>query len=80
MMGGALGLAVLASVASSRTDSLTKSGEGHLAALTGGYHISFLLGAIFALSAAAIGVTFMRVSAATAGAHAAPEFAAEASQ
>jgi len=77
MMGGALGLAVLASVASSRTDSLTASGEGHLAALTGGYHVSFLLGAIFALSAAAIGVTFMRVNAATAGAHAAPELAAE---
>ncbi len=78
MMGGALGLAVLASVASSRTDSLTASGEGHLAALTGGYHVSFLLGAIFALSAAAIGVTFMRVHAATAGAHAAPELATEA--
>ncbi|MEA2632495.1 MAG: hypothetical protein QOE66_2714, partial [Chloroflexota bacterium] len=79
MMGGALGLAVLASVASSRTDSLTASGESHLAALTGGYHISFLLGAIFALSAAAIGVTFMRVSGAEAGAHAAsPELAAEA--
>jgi MFS family permease len=79
MMGGALGLAVLASVASSRTDSLTASGESHLAALTGGYHISFLLGAIFALSAAAIGITFMRVSGAEAGAHgAAPELAAEA--
>ncbi len=80
MMGGALGLAVLASVASSRTDGLTASGEGHLAALTGGYHVSFLLGAIFALSAAAVGVTFMRVNAATAGAHAAPELAAEASR
>jgi EmrB/QacA subfamily drug resistance transporter len=79
MMGGALGLAVLASVASSRTSSLTESGHGQLAALTGGYHASFLLGAIFALSAAAIGVTLMRVSAAPAGAHAAPpEFAAEA--
>jgi EmrB/QacA subfamily drug resistance transporter len=77
MMGGALGLAVLASVAASRTDSLTASGDSQLAALTGGYHISFLVGAIFALSAAAIGVTFMRVGGATAGAHAAPELAAE---
>ena len=51
--------------------------RGHLAALTGGYHVSFLLGAIFALSAAAIGVTFMRVNAGTAGAHATPELAAE---
>jgi EmrB/QacA subfamily drug resistance transporter len=79
MMGGALGLAVLASVASSRTDSLTASGHGRLASLTGGYHISFLLGAIFALSAAGIGVAFMRVSEATAGAQAAPELAAEGS-
>jgi EmrB/QacA subfamily drug resistance transporter len=80
MMGGALGLAVLASVASSRTDSLAASGSSHLEALTGGYHISFLLGAIFALSAAAIGVTFMRVGDAAAGAHAAsPELAAEGS-
>ena len=70
MMGGALGLAVLASIASSRTDSLAASGSGHLAALTGGYHLSFFVGALFALAAAAIGVTFMRTSHATAPAHA----------
>jgi EmrB/QacA subfamily drug resistance transporter len=69
MMGGALGLAVLASVAASRTDSLTASGHGHLAALTGGYHASFLIGALFALGAAAIGVTFFRTSGAPADAH-----------
>jgi EmrB/QacA subfamily drug resistance transporter len=77
MMGGALGLAVLASVAASRTDHLTASGHGHLLALLGGYHVSFLLGAIFALSAAAIGVAFFRVSPVTADAHAAPELVAE---
>jgi hypothetical protein len=44
MMGGALGLAVLASVAVSRTSSLAASGESHLAALTGGYHLAFLVG------------------------------------
>jgi EmrB/QacA subfamily drug resistance transporter len=70
MMGGALGLAVLASIAASRTDSLAASGQGHLSALLGGYHVSFLVGAIFALSAAAIGVAFFRMSAAPAGAHA----------
>jgi EmrB/QacA subfamily drug resistance transporter len=69
MMGGALGLAVLASIAAARTDTLTASGHGHLSALTGGYHASFLVGAIFALSAAAIGVAFFRVSTAPAGAH-----------
>ena len=67
MMGGALGLAVLASVAASRADSLTASGHGRLAALTGGYHASFLLGALFAFGAAAIGVALFRTSEATAG-------------
>jgi MFS family permease len=69
MMGGALGLAVLASVAASRTSSLTDSGEAHLAALTGGYHLAFLVGALFAISAVVTGVTLFRTGAATAGAH-----------
>jgi EmrB/QacA subfamily drug resistance transporter len=60
MMGGALGLAVLASIAASRTDSLTASGEGRLAALTGGYHTAFIVGALFALGAAAVGTTLLR--------------------
>src|SRR6266540_1840916 len=54
MMGGALGLAILASVAASRTDSLTASGHGPLAALTGGYHVAFVVGAVFAVVAAAV--------------------------
>ncbi|MDQ2984228.1 MAG: DHA2 family efflux MFS transporter permease subunit, partial [Actinomycetota bacterium] len=41
MMGGALGLAVLASIAASRTDSLRASGDSPLAALVGGYHAAF---------------------------------------
>jgi EmrB/QacA subfamily drug resistance transporter len=48
MMGGALGLAVLASLAASRTDTLLASGDGELAALTGGYHVGFLAAAAFA--------------------------------
>jgi EmrB/QacA subfamily drug resistance transporter len=44
MMGGALGLAVLASLAASRTDTLLAEGESQAAALTGGYHIAFLVG------------------------------------
>ena len=54
MMGGALGLAVLASVAASRTAALEDT-ESHLAALTGGYHLAFLVGAIFAATAATLG-------------------------
>jgi len=68
MMGGALGLAVLASIAASRTESLTASGDGHLAALTGGYHVAFLVGAIFAVAAAALGAALLRT-----GAQAAPQ-------
>src|SRR5919109_480710 len=59
MMGGALGLAVLASVAASRTETLAASGDGPLVALTGGYHAAFLLGALFAAAAAAIGGAFL---------------------
>src|SRR5205807_2500816 len=70
MMGGALGLAVLASLAASRTHSLATSGDGPLAALTGGYHLAFLVGAVFAVSAAAIGAALLRTTAATAPSHA----------
>ena len=72
MMGGALGLAVLASLAASRTDSLLASGDAPLAALTGGYHAAFLVGAVFAVAAAVIGAVFLR-----AGQLAAEEGAAE---
>jgi MFS family permease len=67
MMGGALGLAILASVADSRKDSLLASGHGELEALTGGYHVSFLIGAIFAALAAALGAALLRPGAAFAG-------------
>jgi len=60
MMGGALGLAVLASLAASRTASLRAAGGGRLEALTGGYHLAFLVGALFALAAAVIGAVFLR--------------------
>ena len=60
LMGGALGLAVLASVASSRSHTLRLGGAGELSALTGGYHIAFLVGAAFAAAAAVIGGTLLR--------------------
>jgi EmrB/QacA subfamily drug resistance transporter len=60
MMGGALGLAVLASLAASRTHSLERSGDPHLVALTGGYHAAFLVGAVFAAAGAVLGATLLR--------------------
>jgi MFS family permease len=60
MMGGALGLAVLASLAASRSDALLADGKSQAAALTGGYHVAFLTGAIFAAAAAALGTLLLR--------------------
>jgi EmrB/QacA subfamily drug resistance transporter len=60
MMGGALGLAILASAADARTETLLASGDGRLAALTGGYHVAFVIGALFALAAAALGGALLR--------------------
>jgi EmrB/QacA subfamily drug resistance transporter len=60
MMGGALGLAVLASLAASRTDALLASGDRSLVALTGGYHLAFLAGAGFAAAAAGLGAVLLR--------------------
>jgi len=52
MMGGALGLAVLASLAAARSEYLLASGFATPAALTGGYQWAFAVGAAFALVAA----------------------------
>jgi EmrB/QacA subfamily drug resistance transporter len=60
MMGGALGLAVLASAAASHTDTLLASGDGQLSALTGGYHVAFLIGAVFAVAAGVLGGLLLR--------------------
>jgi EmrB/QacA subfamily drug resistance transporter len=73
MMGGALGLAVLASVAASRTSHLIASGHSHVAALNSGYHTAFLIGALFALMAGTLGALLLRISAPAP----APEMAAE---
>jgi EmrB/QacA subfamily drug resistance transporter len=55
MMGGALGLAVLASVAAARTGD-----SGSVDALVDGYHAAFLVGTLFAVAAAAVGAIFLR--------------------
>jgi EmrB/QacA subfamily drug resistance transporter len=44
-VGGALGLAVLATLSASRTDTLLGDGEDRLSALTGGYHLAFVIAA-----------------------------------
>ena len=55
MMGGALGLAVLASVAAART------GDDHsVASLVDGYHASFVIGTLFAIAAAVVAAVLLR--------------------
>ena len=72
MMGGALGLAVLASLAAYRTDSLLAAGDDALVALNGGYHAAFFVGAAFAASAGVLSAVLLRAPAAAPAATAAP--------
>ncbi|MFZ5724054.1 MAG: DHA2 family efflux MFS transporter permease subunit [Pseudomonadota bacterium] len=60
MMGGALGLAVLASLAEARTDRLLLEGADSLAALNGGYHLAFAAGALFAALGALLAAVLLR--------------------
>ena len=71
---------MLASLSASRTESLAASGSSELDALAGGYHAAFLVGAIFAAGAAAIGGLLLRPREISAMhvEHAEPEAAAEA--
>jgi EmrB/QacA subfamily drug resistance transporter len=52
-IGGAVGLAVLATVATGRTHHLVKTGHTVAAALTGGYQVAFAVGTALLLAAAA---------------------------
>jgi len=61
MMGGALGLAMLASVAAARTGDLVSAGVDMHAAINGGYHVAFGLGALSAVTAALLGAVLLRV-------------------
>jgi EmrB/QacA subfamily drug resistance transporter len=66
MMGGALGLAVLASLAASRTDSGLASGDTAAAALNSGFHAAFLGGAAFAVVGAVLATVLLHPTAAPA--------------
>jgi predicted MFS family arabinose efflux permease len=59
-VGGALGLAVLATVSATRTSHLESAGKSTLSALTGGYHLAFLIGAGLCLAALAVVLTVMQ--------------------
>ena len=60
MMGGALGLAILASLADAYTNVLLANHASPVVALNGGYHVAFMIGAVFAAAAGTIGAVFLR--------------------
>jgi MFS family permease len=68
MMGGAVGLAVLASLADRRSESLRAS-DGSFAALNSGYHVAFLVGAVFVVASALVGAALLRVESPQAHGH-----------
>jgi MFS family permease len=58
-VGGAIGLAVLATLAASRTDELAAGGASSASALTGGYHLAFLIGAGLVVAAMVVALTVL---------------------
>jgi Na+/melibiose symporter-like transporter len=59
-IGMALGVAVLSTLAASRTDRLLAGGDSRAAALTGGYHLAFTVGAGLLIAAFGIAFTMLR--------------------
>jgi MFS family permease len=67
-VGGALGLAVLATLSASRTADRVTSGEAGPAALVSGYHLAFWIAAALTGAAIVAAVTVLRSQPATAAA------------
>src|SRR4051794_1680840 len=74
-VGGALGLAVLATLATTHTDHLRAAGESTASALNAGYHLGYLIAAALTFGALMIAALVLRPSRAEAGAEAPAEAA-----
>ena len=59
-VGGALGLAVLATLSTSRSNHLLADGESAASALTGGYHLAFAIGAGLVVAAVVVAALVLR--------------------
>ena len=59
-VGGALGLAVLATLSTSRTNHLLHSGHPVSSALTDGYHLAFVIGAGLVVAAIVVALTVLQ--------------------
>ena len=78
-VGGALGLAVLATLSATRSDTLSAQGKSTAEALTGGYQLAFVVALGLALAALVVAVTVIKpVAAAPHGAPASDDEAEDA--
>jgi predicted MFS family arabinose efflux permease len=59
-VGGALGLAVLATLSATRSENLIADGESTASALNGGYHLAYLIGAALLVVGIIVAVTVLR--------------------
>ena len=59
-VGGALGLAVLATLSATRSDNLIADGESTASALTSGYHLAFVIGAVLVIAAMIVAITVVQ--------------------
>jgi hypothetical protein len=59
-VGAALGLAVLATVSTSRTSDLIAQGQNTVAALSGGYHLAWAIGAGLAIASVVLAATLLK--------------------
>jgi EmrB/QacA subfamily drug resistance transporter len=62
-VGGALGLAVLATLSATRTESAAADGASTASALTSGYHLAFLVAAALLVAAIAVAATVIEAPA-----------------
>jgi hypothetical protein len=64
-VGGALGLAVLATLSTTHTKHLLAGGDSTASALTGGYHLAFVISAALVTAAIVLAIALLRPPART---------------
>ncbi|MDO9352340.1 MAG: MFS transporter [Solirubrobacteraceae bacterium] len=73
-VAGALGLAVIATLSATKAEDLVADGRSEAAALTSGYHLAFVIGAVAVSIAVALAITLIKAPAGLPGhGHGAPE-------
>jgi hypothetical protein len=68
-VGGALGLAVLATLAATRTDHATAAGHSHTNALLSGFHLAFVIGAALVVASLVVAIVVLQSERRAAASH-----------